>query len=154
VPPHPSLRTPHDLRLVPQQREPGRALNEIRLENRTHHPDYRAFTTVRSTGDGNIDPTLQGGLGPRSAEGPPSLPSLKSSGLLESWSASDDPPATLTQGQVSRNTTSNVRTDAQPPSRTSPSRLSYQTNSEPPRIVPSGMPVGMAWLANEATTSR
>lgn len=148
-------RPPHDLRSAPQQqRDLGRALNDMRLEGRGCHSDSRVSTATRSIGDANIDPTLQGGSGQRGGGGPPSLPSLKSSGLLDSWTASNDPPSVSAPGQVSRNTTSNVRADAQPTARTSPSRSSHHSNPEASRIIPSGMPVGMAWLANESTSSR
>jgi hypothetical protein len=135
---------------------PVRPPHERRLSNREQQSDLRSSeprsSASRSVNDTDIDPALQIGLGPRNqvtGDTPPSLPSLKSSGLLDSWSVLNDSPSA--PGQISWNTTSHSRLEAQPPPRTN---APHQLDSESSRPVSSGMPVGMAWLANEPTTSR
>jgi hypothetical protein len=85
---------------------------------------------------------------------PPSLPSLKSSGLLESWVNQPQPPSQqLPDGGVSEHPTSptppwmalrmsNIpKEPAAGPSESTP--------SPSPRCPKSTMPVGLDWLANE-----
>lgn len=144
----------------PQQpRDPsiGRSLHDMRLENRMPHPDSRSGPSGRAISDADIDPVLHGASAQRNhiaSESATSLPSLKSSGLLDSWSAPTEPSIVAAPGQISWNPTSNVRADAQPPQRTNSPRSQYQPDSEASRTVPSTMPVGMAWLANESTNPR
>jgi hypothetical protein len=135
-----------------QQEDTVRPLHEQRAGNRAQQLDPRGSTSMRSVGDTDINPALQGGLGPRThvpGDGPPSLPSLKSSGLLDSWSAlSDSAPA---PGQSLWNSTPHARLEAPLPL---PTNTQNQSESESSRPVSTGMPVGMAWLANEPTTAR
>lgn len=118
---HPSR--PEDSR-VPQQHDLNRSIYDLRLNSIGPSAESRS---TRSISDADIDPVLQGS-GQRN--GVP-LPSLKSSGLLDSWS---------TPGE---SRTKNV----QPTDRKSP-------HLEIPRPVSSNMPVGMAWLADESNTPR
>jgi hypothetical protein len=147
------LQPPSDLHIAEQYGDPTRPLREFRPSNRAQQPDLQGPTSsARSIGNTEIDPTLHGGLGPRNpvaGDDPPSLPSLKSSGLLDSWSAPNELPSAL--GKAWDATTLHARLDAQPSRRTS---AQTQIGSESSRPVPSGMPVGMAWLANEPTTPR
>jgi hypothetical protein len=144
---------PLDLHIAEQYGDPTRPLRELRLSNRGQQSDLQGPTSsARSIGNTEIDSTLHGGLGPRNpvaVDDPPSLPSLKSSGLLDSWSAPNEPPSA--PGKAWDGTALHARLDAQPPRRTS---AQTQISSESSRPVPSGMPVGMAWLANEPTTPR
>jgi len=86
---------------------------------------------------------------PRTGDGLPSLPSLKSSGLLDSWHTMNEPSSAV--GQMSWNAILQPPLDAQPVPQTS---APNQPDSESSRPAPSGMPVGMAWLANEPGTPR
>jgi hypothetical protein len=141
------LQPPLDLHIAEQYGDPTRPLRELRPSNRAQQPDLEGPTSsARSI---EIDPTLHGVFGPRNpvaGDDPPSLPSLKSSGLLDSWSAPNEPPSA--PGKTWDATTLHARLD---PRRTS---AQSQLGSESSRPVPSGMPVGMAWLANEPTTPR
>jgi hypothetical protein len=141
------LRTPSDLHRPEQGDDPSRPLHEI--NSRGQQADPRSSISTRSASDIEIDPSLEGGLGASNqiaGDGPPSLPSLKSSGLLDSWNTPSDSPSV--SGQISWNTASRAR-DTQAP----PTSCQDQEDLEASRPVPSGMPVGMAWLANEPTTT-
>jgi hypothetical protein len=139
---------PHPRRPEQQGDDPSRPLHEI-PSSRGQHIDPRGSASARSVSDTDFDPALQGGLGNRNQIGVdvlPSLPSLKSSGLLDSWNAPTD--LSSTSGQMSWNTLSHARSN-------SPSVVESQEDLEVPSTpLPSGMPVGMAWLANEPTATR
>jgi hypothetical protein len=143
------LQPPSDLHIAEQYGDVTRPLRELRPSNRAQQPDLQGPTSsARSIGNTEIDPTLHGRLGPRNpvaGDDPPSLPSLKSSGLLDSWSAPNELPSALGKAWDA------TILHAQPSRRTS---AQTQIGSESSRPVPSGMPVGMAWLANEPTTPR
>lgn len=130
----------------------GQPLHELRLANRAQQTDPQGFASARCISDINIDLVLQGGLAPRNFvanDGPTSLPSLKSSGLLDSWNAPSDSPSA--PGKFPWNLTPHLRLETHPALRTN---AQNQMDLELTRSVPSGMPVGMSWLAHEPTTSR
>jgi len=145
------LQPPPELRVAEQLGDTTRPLRELRPNSRGQQ-DLQGSQSTRSISNTEIEPTLHGGFGPRNqvtGDDPLSLPSLKSSGLLDSWSAPNEPSPAA--GPTAWNTSFPARLDAQPPSRTS---AQNPIDSESSRPVPSGMPVGMAWLANEPTTPR
>ena len=131
---------PEDSR-VAQQRDLslGRPIYDLRLNSIGQPTEPRP---TRSISDVDIDPTLQGS-GQRNDS--LSLPSLKSSGLLDSWSTPGDTRTTATASQTMSNVQPNGKTDSE--RRTSP-------HSEISRPVLPNMPVGMAWLADESNTPR
>lgn len=143
----------------------GRSLDELRLHNHPSHPEARGITAAndsrekdrRLISDADIDPALQNGSSQRihsSAESPQSLPSLKASGLLDSWNT---PKENLT-AVGTWSTPSHSRLDSQRPiplHRHSPSRMTtplpHSTNDpDSSRSTTLGMPVGLQWLANES----
>jgi len=64
-----------------------------------------------------------------------------------------EPQSTTLPGQTTWNPTAVIR-DPLSPARSSTPRAQHQLDSDASRITPTGMPVGMAWLANEPTTAR
>jgi hypothetical protein len=136
----------------------GRSFDELRLHNRPLHADSRSSGTThdhreresrRTISDADIDPALQGG--------PQSLPSLKASGLLDSWNTGKEGSMA---GPWSANTYLRSDVQHQPPlRRQSPARRETPTSAgshythydtDPSRVATNGMPVGMSWLANES----
>jgi hypothetical protein len=80
------------------------------------------------------------------AEGPQSLPSLKSSGLLESWNNSKDAGAMTWSTRPDERLLSPSRMN----SKSSPHpQISFSTQTPDPDSPRTGMPIGMPWLANE-----
>jgi len=125
-----------------------RSLNELRLHNKSvHGPSSNDSDSSRkSAGDMDIDPLSQNGSIPRSLDGPQSLPSLKASGLLDSWSIMSTPGG--------GSTWMGGRPDSQshgpsPPRMKTPPVL-HTNFSDSSRTSSSGMPVGLPWLANES----
>jgi hypothetical protein len=130
---------------------------------------------MRLAKDADIDPTLQGApsVNQRSSgalsEGPQSLPSLKASGLLDSWNSAQDGASvgagagsgggvgTWTTMAHSRGESQiqNPMAKAHTTLRTSPpdSHSSHESESTVRPVTKGmpGMPVGMPWLANEQT---
>lgn len=122
----------------------GRSLDELRLHNQDNswsnmphsHPQLgmgSGLSPVGASGD-NVKRASSEGEGDSSSKNAggrlgESLPSLKSSGLLDSWNS------TKTQGAHSRTISS------APP-------LGTGSDARPTAL--SGMPVGLQWLANES----
>jgi hypothetical protein len=143
----------------------GRSLDELRLHNRPPHADSRSSGTthdhhrereLRIISDADIDPALQGGSASQrshsAGEAPQSLPSLKASGLLDSWNPGKD-------SSMAGPWSANAYVQQSPLRRQSPARRGtppsagshythYDTDSS--RAAANGMPVGMPWLANES----
>jgi len=110
--------------------------------------------------DSNIDPVLQTSTGariPSILEGLPSLPSLKASGLLDSWSA---PSASDTTHSATNSWVSSSQHRAAPrhsPRETPGSPLvtsPYSDSSSSRNTTSAGMPVGLPWLASESSVKR
>ncbi|KAF9461199.1 fungal-specific transcription factor domain-containing protein [Collybia nuda] len=97
----------------------------------------------KENGGVNGDNAGQRGLGGSSGDGPHSLPSLKSSGLLDSWSSI----AEGGNGQISHVVSATQRPS--PPRRSPPHPHSaHDSDSRSTTLV--SMPVGLPWLANES----
>jgi hypothetical protein len=141
----------------------GRSLGELRLHSRPLHLDSRLPGDMNDTepkrmiSDADIDPVLQGGSNQRNhglIDGPQSLPSLKASGLLDSWNSAKDSSAAGTWTTGSHSRADNQLNRHSPPRRSSPSPLpvssSVPYDSDCSRTATNGMPVGMSWLANES----
>ena len=101
--------------------------------------------------DADIDPVLQVGSSQRNmggVEGPQSLPSLKASGLLDSWNPGKDGAMA---GPWSAGAHSRAEAQKQSPLRhQSPARMIPHYDPDSSRTSANGMPVGMSWLANES----
>ncbi|KAF9245240.1 fungal-specific transcription factor domain-containing protein [Melanogaster broomeanus] len=154
------------------------------LDPRTHSqppPPYRTRRsrekdTRKTTSDSNIDPALQVVSNPRMHSTPqlppPSLPSLKASGLLE-WPHPGSAPGSAPSAVQAPVAASGPppATNWQPPTQHLPSRQTLREPVRSPNIqppppqqhdmsrpyapsVPSGMPVGLQWLAHESSVSR
>jgi len=106
--------------------------------------DKEPIMSVRTISDGDIDPVLQqqntGGIGgPLNGAGGrtgASLPSLKSSGLLD-WNSSNNHSFVATHSRIDHTI---IRESTRTPNIELDARSS----------APLGMPVGLPWLANEA----
>jgi len=104
--------------------------------------------TAQQSGSGYLPGGVVGGggagglnenAGQRNLDGPQSLPSLKASGLLDSWNSSrmEQKP----QGHGANGTQAS-------PQRSPPMPPIYQDADMRPATL--GMPVGLQWLANES----
>ncbi|KAH7890754.1 hypothetical protein F5I97DRAFT_1974777 [Phlebopus sp. FC_14] len=165
----PQCRASHDPRFhsQPQPSHPS----DARGHQIGHIGHLREKDTRNFVNDTNIDPALQVVSNPRTHTSaqlqgtapPPSLPSLKASGLLE-WPLSGSVEATSaasgstpTSWQVSvqhLGPRQNARDSNRPPS-IQTSQTEYSTSPRPPvATAPSGMPVGLQWLAHETIASR
>jgi len=124
----------------------GRSLDELRLHTRSNPPQSTTREARRLSGDSDADLSWRGL--PRSFESSQTLPSLKASGLLDSWSSSSASgvgPASRMTSRAEASTSSR-----QLPTRMkSPSKVQTPPHSETPRASASSMPVGLDWLANE-----
>lgn len=100
--------------------------------------------TAQQSGSGSIPGGVAGGLnentGQRNLDGPQSLPSLKASGLLDSWNSSRM-DLQKPQGHGANGTQAS-------PQRSPPMPPIYQDADMRPATL--GMPVGLQWLANES----
>ncbi|KAF9221330.1 hypothetical protein BS17DRAFT_261427 [Gyrodon lividus] len=166
----PKGRTPLDPRIRSQQPPPSSSHPEAR-GHQIGHADQHEKEIRKTVSDANIDPALQAVPNPRMHVTPqlsappaplPSLPSLKASGLLE-WqhpgsaqapaAPSGPPPATNwqspTQHLPPRQTVPVRPPNVQPPP---PQQVDMSRPYAP--SAPSGMPVGLQWLAHESSTSR
>jgi hypothetical protein len=144
----------------------GRSFDKLRL-NHSSHVDNRGPGMVndsrdrdarRMISDSDIDPALQGLPGHR-GDGSQSLPSLKASGLLDSWNAGKDSPmvtwapVTLSRGESQRSPLrrqSPTRRSPPPPPSMGMAPYCMPQESDSSRASKNGMPVGMPWLANES----
>jgi hypothetical protein len=127
----------------------GRSLSDLRLHT---HPTVGGMENDarRLISDADIDPALQS-RNP-SVDGLQSLPSLKASGLLDSWNSGKD--CSPKQGSP----TWTPRSEGQqkrpsPPSMKSPpgyAPVGQTPDSDSGRSSTSGAPVGLPWLANES----
>ena len=145
----------------------GRSFDKLRLHNHSSHVDNRSPGMMndsrdrdprRMISDADIDPALQGGSSHR-GDSSQSLPSLKASGLLDSWNTGKDSPMTGTwapahsrgesQRSPLRHQSPTRRTPPPPPSMGMVPYCSPQ-ESDSSRASKNGMPVGMPWLANES----
>jgi hypothetical protein len=120
--------------------------------------DSRDRDARRMISDSDIDPALQGLPGHR-GDSSQSLPSLKASGLLDSWNTGKDSPMVGTWAPVtlSRGESQRSPLRRQSPTRRSPPQPSMgmgpycmPQESDSSRASKNGMPAGMPWLANES----
>lgn len=139
----PTQRPLPDYSLYGSQRGPGPDFSRPSHDTRTQ-PYLHKTIDATPFSDARADPP-PGSRHQTTGDG--SLPSLKSSGLLDSWNAPTEPPL------PSWNNASHGRVET-PPSRSSSPRSQYHLLSEPFRgSGPSSLPVGMPWLANETISS-
>lgn len=146
----------------------GRSLGDLRLHTRSYADDRGGNGNASGSGsanssanerdrdneqrrinDADIDPALHSGLQTQRTQGianmgelPQSLPSLKASGLLDSWASTNTRVDTQKMNLTQR------RPSPLPSLAFAPS----PTQDPDPRSVTSGngMPVGLPWLANES----
>jgi hypothetical protein len=166
----PPGRTPADTRFFCQPSFPG-------VRSQAHQPlppqPEPREKSLRSTGhDVNIDPVLQVPANPRAqmstdpllAVSPAlSLPSLKSSGLLD-WQRANEgaPPAAAAAASANwpppgqhRAVVRQESQDATQSPFPSASHIDHSTSTRPTAATAStSMPVGLPWLASESTVSR
>ncbi|KII87438.1 hypothetical protein PLICRDRAFT_255310 [Plicaturopsis crispa FD-325 SS-3] len=136
----------------------GHSLSNLRIHNsRPSAADGRVddprddHDRRRRVSDADIDPALQAGRHP-SGEQQMSLPSLKASGLLDSWN--EGPHSTHTSPVALAHPIGESRNNS--PFPIPPSGI-YATNkptADPSRLPSSGMPIGMQWLAHEPPRPR
>lgn len=86
------------------------------------------------------------GIGPNGDGQPQSLPSLKASGLLDSWAPSSRMSDRLQEGPARKSPLGVLH------QRPSPGQMDTggDTSRNAPSTTPSGLPVGLQWLANES----
>jgi hypothetical protein len=148
----------------------GRSLGELRLHTHNSHTDNRSHGDAHDaesqypTNGTNFDPHQSGSSQQRNVgfvvEGPQSLPSLKASGLLDSWGSGKEGSAWGTHSHSRVDFGGGQKQGLQqlhsPPRKTSPSQYPASPqhcghyDSDPVRTATNGMPVGMPWLANES----
>ena len=135
----------------------GRSLDELRLHNTQASSSTSSDNDSgnnRFVSDADVDSSSSfQGVSFRGFDGPQSLPSLKASGLLDSWNWLSAPGGSAAATWVTgRSEPNNHRPSPPPPP---PPRIKTPTTLPLPfvdtsRTSSSGMPVGLPWLANES----
>ena len=109
-------------------------------------PGSSQHTLSRDSASDGVSRTYSTGNGPNGDGQPQSLPSLKASGLLDSWAPSSRISERLQDVPPRKSPLSILH------QRPSPGQM--DTGGDPsrnaPSATPSGLPVGLQWLANES----
>ncbi|KAF8631873.1 hypothetical protein AX15_002143 [Amanita polypyramis BW_CC] len=126
------------------ERDRGRHQSE-RVKNENDLPIGNGSFNGVIRDNANADKVQRAFSGGNNGEGPQSLPSLKDSGLLDSWTQTSRMPDRLQENLPRKSPLSALQ-------RQSPGQM--DTGSDAPRNLPSttipGVPVGLSWLANES----